>query len=317
MTARLRYRLLLMSTALLYMGPLIAGLAGSGWLMIPEFAVIFMLWLVVMRPSMWPERMSDWAERSVVLKFLFWALVQTAIVAFCFAMGRGIGGVAGALPPIPVWVPPLMSLLAVPVSRILWDPAASVPEMEEFADRAALAAARSGGNAAEPAGNGASRSALRDARDAQRRAEAQAAPWVKRLADLPDATREQDMMTLVSAALQETEPLVLLEAMSKAIDAPGPSTSLRRAFVLAATDHDIAGQVLGQGFLGRAFDLAGEDAGRLKLYAERCTRLLRKRHLALMDTPQVTRMIDVATRHPAAAPAIHALIAQMSHVGEA
>lgn len=312
MTVSLRYRLFLMSTALLYMGPLVAGLAGFGWQMIAGFTAIFMLWLVVMRPAMWPEALVDWVNRKVLLKLLFWVVVQTAIVGFCFAIGRGIGGTAGTLPPMPVWVPPLMSLLAVPVSRILWDPMAANPEMADYVDRATLE-----GNAQTASANAGPAGALRLAAAAQRRADAQAMPWVKRLAALPEATREQDLMMLVSAALQETPPLALLQAMSHAIDGPGQSTSLRRAFVLAATDSEIAGMVLGQGLLSRAFDLAGEDATRLKLFAERCTRLLRQRHLALMDTPQVARMLDVATRHPAAAPAIHALIDQMSHLSEA
>ena len=312
MTVSLRYRLFLISTALLYMGPLVAGLAGFGWQMIAEFTVIFMLWLVVMRPAMWPEALVEWGNRRVLAKVLVWMVIQAAIVAFCFAMGRGIGGVAGALPAMPVWVPPLMSLLAVPVSRILWNPSAANPDMAAYVDRATMEtdarAARVNGNSA---------GAQRQADAAQRQAEDQAMPWVKRLAALPETTREQDLMMLVSAALQGTSPLALLQAMSKAIDGPGQSTALRRAFVMAATDAEIAGMVLGQGLLSRAFDLAGEDAARLKLFAERCARLLRQRHLALMDTPHVARMVDVATRHPAAAPAIHALIDQMSHLSEA
>lgn len=312
MTVSLRYRLFLLSTALLYMGPLVAGLAGFGWQMIAEFTAIFMLWLVVMRPAMWPDALADWVNRKVLLKLLFWVVVQTATVGFCFAIGRGIGGTAGSLPPMPVWVPPLMSLLAVPVSRILWNPASGNPDMTDYVDRATLDAEAAAARAT--AGPAAARHL---AEAAQRRAEADAMPWVKRLAALPEATREPDLMLMVSAALQETPPLALLQAMSDAIDGPGQSPTLRRAFLLAATDDEIAEMMLGQGLLSRAFDLAGEDATRLKLFAERCSRVLRQRHEAVMDTPQVARMRDVATRHPAAAPAIHALIDQMSHLGEA
>ena len=312
MTVSLRYRLFLISTALLYMGPLVAGLAGFGWQMIAEFTAIFMLWLVVMRPAMWPEAVADWGNRRVLARFMFWAVIQAVIVAFCFAIGRGIGGTAGTLPPMPVWVPPLMSLLAVPVSRILWNPSAANPEMAAYVDRATLET-----DARTVSAKGTTTGARQQADEAARRAVELAMPWVKRLAALPETTREQDLMMLVNAALQETSPLALLQSMSKVIDGPGQSTALRRAFVMAATDTEIAGMVLGQGLLSRAFDLAGEDATRLRLFAERCARLLRQRHLALMDTPQVARMIDVATRHPAAAPAIHALIDQMSHLSEA
>jgi len=312
MTAALRYRLFLISSALLYMGPLVAGLAGIGWQMIAEFTVIFMLWLVVMRPAMWPTNAAGWRSSNAIAKFLIWVAIQAAIVSFCFAIGRGIGGTMGALPPLPDWVPPLMSLLAVPLSRICWNPSLAQPEMAGFVDRATLEL-----NEKAAAANAGPAEDRRLAESAQARAEQDAMPWVKRLAALPEATREQDLMTLIAAALQDAPPLALLEAMSKAIDTPGPSPSLRRAYVMAATDTDIAGKVLGQGLLSRAFDLAGEDAARLKLFAERCTRLLRQRHMALMDTPQVARMADVAARHPTAAPAIRALINQMGHISDA
>ena len=298
MTAALRYRLFLLSSALLYMGPLVAGLAGFGWQMIVEFTVIFTLWLVVMRPMMWPTEAGGWQSGRVIGKFLLWVALQAAVVSFCFAIGRGIGGTMGALPPLPVWVPPLMSLLAVPLARICWNPAMPGPDL-------------------------AAPSSTATADDAQRadavtaRAQADAMPWVKRLAQLPEATREQDIMALIAAALQEIQPLVLLEAMSKTVEAEGQSQALRRAFVMAVTDNDIAGKVLGQGLLSRAFDLAGEDAARLRLFAERCTRLLRARHMALMDTPQVARMADAANRHPGAAREIRALIDQMGHLGDA
>ena len=50
-----RVRLLMGASALLYMGPLLAGLSGMGWAALPVFMALFALWLVVMRPAQWPR----------------------------------------------------------------------------------------------------------------------------------------------------------------------------------------------------------------------------------------------------------------------
>ena len=298
MTTALRHPMALVGTTLLYMGPLLAGLAGYGWQMIVEFTLILTLWLVVMRPV----AAGGWTNPGVVGVFLLRVALQAVVVTFCLAIGRGIGGTMGALALLPVWVPPLMSLLAVPLARIFLKPGSAgtgmTPSEMPTGDGTAT-----GTGATKP------------------QSEADATPWVTRLAQLPEAAREQDLMVLIAAALQEIPPLALLDAMSKAVETqgqtPGQSQSLRRAFVMAVTDTDIAGKLLGQGLLSRAFDLAGEDAARLRLFAERCARLLRARHMALMDTPQIARMADAANRHPGAAREIRALIDQMGQLGDA
>ena len=297
MTTALRHPMALVATTLLYMGPLLAGLAGFGWQMIVEFTLILTLWLVVMRPV----GAGGWRNPSVIGAFLVRVALQAAVVSFCLAIGRGIGGTMGALPLLPVWVPPLMSLMAVPLARIFLNPAP--------VDAKPAGAEIPTGDGTMPPGTDVANPG--DGVDAM--------PWVKRLAQLPEAAREQDLMVLIAAALQEIPPLVLLDAMSKAIETQGQtqSQSLRRAFVMAVTDTDIAGKLLGQGLLSRAFDLAGEDAARLRLFADRCARLLRARHMALMDTPQIARMADAANRHPGAAREIRALIDQMGHLGDA
>ena len=297
MTTALRHPMALVATTLLYMGPLLAGLAGFGWQMIVEFTLILTLWLVVMRPV----GAGGWRNPRVIGAFLVRVALQAAVVSFCLAIGRGIGGTMGALPLLPVWVPPLMSLMAVPLARIFLNPAPVDAKPAGAEIPTGDGTATPGTNVANP-GDG-----------------VDAMPWVKRLAQLPEAAREQDLMVLIAAALQEIPPLVLLDAMSKAVETQGQtqSQSLRRAFVMAVTDTDIAGKLLGQGLLSRAFDLAGEDAARLRLFADRCARLLRARHMALMDTPQIARMADAANRHPGAAREIRALIDQMGHLGDA
>ena len=70
-----RLRLFRFSTALLYVGPLLAGLMGQGWAMVLAFAV-----------------------------------------------GRGIGGVLALKPALPAVLPLALSVLSVPLSRLLSGP---------------------------------------------------------------------------------------------------------------------------------------------------------------------------------------------------
>ena len=135
MTTRLR--LLQGATALLYMGPLFAGMAGHGWAMALVFGAIFTLWSVILRPHLWPA--PDQFRRPEALVALS-ALVATQVllVVVCFALGRGFGGVMGLQPDLPYWLPAAISFLSVPLSRLTWpeprpdfDPLAHRPTQTE------------------------------------------------------------------------------------------------------------------------------------------------------------------------------------------
>ena len=308
MNATMRYRLFLITAALLYLGPLVAGLAGYGWPMIPVFAAIFLLWLLIMRPAMWPVKARDWLTPHFISKFLLSALVQAATVGFCFGVGRGIGGTMGALANVPVWVPPLMSLLAIPLSRIFWNPALISPEMTGYLDQAsadilALCA--------------------QEAVLARENSTSTAAPsdlclvWLGKILALPEDTTDHHILALLADALAQVKPLALLNAMAEPAELRQHSATLRRAFVLLATETEVAGKLLGQGQLARAFDMAGEDAARLRLYAERTLMVLKTRRMALMDTPPTQQLRDVATRHPMARAALLTLTAQMDRLNDA
>lgn len=118
----MRIRMLMAATALLYLGPLLAGLAGFGWPLVYAFATIFTLWLIIMRPGDWPRDLAAWRRPEVPVRALGQVVVQLLLVALMFGIGRGIGGIAGFLPPLPVALPLGISLLAIPLSRLVWDP---------------------------------------------------------------------------------------------------------------------------------------------------------------------------------------------------
>lgn len=117
-----RLRLLQGATALLYLGPLLAGLGGFGWRVIPIFVAIFLVWLFILRPQQWPRKAADWARPEALITLLTQGVVQVLLVAVSFGIGRGIGGALGTLPPFPLMLPVGVSFLSIPLARMIWDP---------------------------------------------------------------------------------------------------------------------------------------------------------------------------------------------------
>lgn len=134
MSPRLRNWLFLAATALLYMGPLLAGLSDYGWGVMPFFVAVFLIWLALMRPGLWPASGSGWTGRTWAA-LAGWTALQVVLVIFCFAIGRGVGGVLGALPSLPLWLTLGLSTVSIPLAR-LFRPAPLTPEMQAFIDQA-------------------------------------------------------------------------------------------------------------------------------------------------------------------------------------
>jgi hypothetical protein len=115
----LRDRAYFATSALVYSGPLYAGLSGAGVDIVPAFAAIFMLWLYVVRPFDWPQTVSGWlVPRAIAWPLLIFS-VQMILVCFCIAVGRGMSELAGVHPPLPTILPILISMLGVSVARLL------------------------------------------------------------------------------------------------------------------------------------------------------------------------------------------------------
>ncbi len=113
-----RDRALFATSALLYSGPLYAGLAGYGLQWVPLFAVIFMLWLFVVRPGDWPATPKAWASPRAIAWPLLIFSVQMILVAFCLGVGRAVGGLFGIAPPLPLVFTLLVSMLAIALARL-------------------------------------------------------------------------------------------------------------------------------------------------------------------------------------------------------
>jgi UDP-3-O-[3-hydroxymyristoyl] N-acetylglucosamine deacetylase len=117
-----RLRLLKGATALLYFGPLLAGIAGFGWRVVPLFVAISLLWLFILRPQQWPRKLADWSRPEALIALLTQSVVQLLLVAVSLGIGRGIGGVLGVMPAIPLMLPVAVSFLSIPLARMIWDP---------------------------------------------------------------------------------------------------------------------------------------------------------------------------------------------------
>jgi hypothetical protein len=117
-----RLRLLKGATALMYFGALLAGLAGHGWAMVPAFVAVFVLWSVILRPHLWPASLSEIGTEGAVVPLAALVATQALLVVLCFGFGRGIGGVMGVQPDLPHWLPLALAFLAVPLSRLVWNP---------------------------------------------------------------------------------------------------------------------------------------------------------------------------------------------------
>jgi hypothetical protein len=128
-------KLFSVAAAMLYLGPFLAGLSAAPITVMPIFVAIFMLWITVMRPSVWAKATAQGTPAALAVLLGSITLVQTLLVVLAFAIGRGMGGLVGNLSMQP-WVPVLISLLSVPAARILWNPAIDSAETHEFLDDA-------------------------------------------------------------------------------------------------------------------------------------------------------------------------------------
>jgi hypothetical protein len=128
-----RFRVFIGATALLYLGPLLAGLGGAGWGAVLAFAAVFILWMVVMHPKQWPRTLAEWRTGPAIIQAVTQAVMQLVLVTLLFVFGRAIGGALGLRLDWPGYLPLALSFLAIPLGRLIWDPW-KMAEMDSFLD---------------------------------------------------------------------------------------------------------------------------------------------------------------------------------------
>jgi hypothetical protein len=262
---RHRLQLLMGASALLYLGPLLAGLIAMGWSAVPVFIALFALWLVVMRPAQWPRDAKLWNARTALAAAAQIAVNALVVVAL-FGIGRGIGGVAGFVPHIPDLVPVALSFLATPLSRLVWDPA----------QNGAMGLAPEGGQSGE--------TALALTQD----------DMVTTLLALDDAADPILTADALAVALRGPQAKLRLTALTEALDTqPTPRRSLREALILWATDPSRGPEEGLFGAQADAFVVAGRDDLMLHLFAHRALPLITAKPALWYSFPEAVEVESV------------------------
>lgn len=271
-----RLRMLMAVTALLYIGPLVAGLGGFGWAVVPLFAAIFLLWLFILRPHQWPQTLSEWAQPQPLVALLTQALVQLLLVAVLFGVGRGIGGVMGTVPVFSVVLPLSISFLSIPLARMVWDPW-QANQVDRFLDDAiARVQATTADTDANPG------------LDLARR-------LVAPLADLPDDTPETDVARHLIALSTQAHAADIRKALFEGVRDEVASRSQIIALILHNTDAALVADVPGDGPT-MTLALVPKDTGLLALFARRLTVALDHDAEIWGKCPSVDMLADLVTQ---------------------
>ena len=285
------------ATALLYLGPLLAGLGGYGWSLVPAFVLIFLLWLIAMRPQDWPRARAEWRNPAVWTRALVQILVQVVLVVVCFGIGQGLGGVTGVWP---LWTPLLpvsISFLAVPLGRLIWNPV-QMQQMDGFLDDALR-------QIGDPAWGGA-------AVDEENVAALDAA--YAPLLDLPLSVTDAEAEGAIAAAVATARDLpgAGVHALVTRLDnsVPLPKAAIR-GLVLWGTTRAVAADPEYRAAPGAAFALTWYDNALLQLFAERALTLIEAEPELWLVMPEVEEL-RYSMEDAANSPGLNALLARLA-----
>lgn len=277
------------ATALLYMGPLLAGLGGFGWAVVPVFAAIFMLWLVIIRPQDFPRNLQDWMRAEGLVAFVARAAVQLLLVLVCFGLGRGIGGVLNSLPAFPLMLPIAISFLAIPLARLIWDPW-KADAMDKLLDDAL--------NQIETS-------------PMQHDDRGYAAAVLMPLNGLPDDVSVAELGSHLSAIRALVDDDVTFDVLLDRVLDKEASVAGRRALMVMGSDAAVMERMSGANIAARTMEALGPDAELLAQMAERLVHGLREDPDIWGECPKMGMLEVLHMQVPLARAAITALQAEM------
>ena len=281
-------RLTLLVTLMLYGGPVIAGLAGFGWGVVPAFVVIFVAWRIVMRPAEWPRDPAAWRDTSVQTGAALQAIVVVVVVLVCFGAGRGLGGVVGYLPRLPLVVPLFLSLAALPLARMIHDPREA---MDTLLDNAVNRLKTFDKDVAFPSAD------ARHILDGTRLAVRLLQPVQDLAPDTPPAVIDRHLTAIAT----QVDDARLREALVERAERDAPSRPLLTALVLHATDGRRMA-ILGHETVDPAFAALPDDADMMTLYATRAVAAVTGDAAVRLALPR-TALVESALSRMAGTPA--------------
>jgi hypothetical protein len=275
-----RHRLLQLVTLLLYAGPLLAGMAGFGWVYVAAFAAIFLLWQVVLRPLDWPREAGRWRDRDLQASALARLALLGILVAVLFGIGRGIGGIFGLLPRMSPLAPLGLSLLSIPLARLVeLREAPSVTPPSPDADHLAAATAR-------------------------------AELLLQPVQDLPESTPPEAVAEHLRAIAAHVDPARLHEALVARVRAGGARPALVTALALQGSDAALLASLPG-GAGTAAFQALPDLPAPLALFARRAEAALAADPGLWWSLPS-SDMLAARAAHVAGTEAEAALLALMA-----
>jgi hypothetical protein len=264
-----RLRLLKAAAALLYVGPLFAGISGLGWGMVAPFVGIFVLWLMVLRPEQWPATPQEWLTLPAWGAAMAQLLSQVLLVTVLLAIGRGLGALANFVPVVNPIFPLAISFLAIPLCRIMWD-AREAADLGIFLDDEAEAAQAP-------------------------RAAAEAAASIVPLLNFPENAPDALVMSKVATTLAGLGAEVRLDALGAALARPDRAhAALRRALVLWCSEPEIVAPGRISDAMERGFAFADRNPDLLRLYLPRAIALAAAFPDRAADFPDPQTLRDTA-----------------------
>ncbi|OYU19064.1 MAG: hypothetical protein CFE34_07360 [Rhodobacteraceae bacterium PARR1] len=265
-------------TLLLYLGAFSCGWAGGGGaaVLVPLW-LAFVLWHVVMRPGDWPRERAYWTV-AVGLRAGLSVVVMLFLAGACLTLGRGLFLLAPL--PLPVWVGPLLALMATPLQRLVYNPTKAA-RIEAFLEDAV--AQIDGKTTAHDAAAAAAAADVRTALGQGR--------------------------TDLHALAQRHGPAPVLDALSALQDDGLLSPPLARALIAWACDPALSLDLQGLEAPYVTLSLVQDDAGLVIDFAHACITLLEADPEAFWDCPSNRMLRQVQQRHAAteAAAAVRAL----------
>ncbi|MFM2389651.1 MAG: hypothetical protein RLZZ437_1206 [Pseudomonadota bacterium] len=242
----MRARLLKGATALLYFGPLLAGLGGYGWTLVPSFVAIFVLWQMIVRPHYWPTSLSELGRGELWVGIAAQVAVQILLVTVSFGIGRGIGGAVGVLPMFSPALPLSVSFLSIPLCRLLWNPWKGDRFEQPVAPE--LPATLDPNNITENL-------ALADR-------------LLQPLQDMNGRITEADALRHLKAMAKHVDHACLRDALLLRVARPDASAALRMALVVQTTDPLLM-DLLEEDSLTRVLQVLPDDEALVGLFAAR------------------------------------------------
>ncbi|MCB1368680.1 MAG: hypothetical protein KDK00_13005 [Rhodobacteraceae bacterium] len=132
MAIRTRLTLLILAGVMLYAGPFLAAWSGQNWRAVPVFALLFLLYMALMRPSLWPRNAAEARDPGKWRVVAGVAMTQAVLVYLCMLAGWLAATFRFPLTDMHPALPVGLSALAIALGRAVWMPEGQTEELKQL-----------------------------------------------------------------------------------------------------------------------------------------------------------------------------------------